>query len=165
VFFGGNLSLINTEILTKKNISLNSTLIFNSSSIVSEGCINISNSNITVLIPQNILNDENILLLNSTQGCLNGDPFKITILNLPPCTSPQTIQNSFIFSIQLIKQSNCETGKNEGLEPWVIILIIVGAVLVFLVIIIIFAVPQIRRAIFPTRAIREEMKKNVRERL
>jgi len=154
--FGGNLTItesildINSiDLIVQKVIYIsNSTIFFNSSSIITSGCINISNTNFTINLSNN---EHNLYLLNSTSGCLNGHPNSITYLNQPKCTTLKTESNAYSLLIILSEQTNCNLSQGKTLQPWAIALIIVGIVigiaLIFLLIVLI--VPTFREAIFP----------------
>jgi len=146
-----NINLTSIKIVVDTNvIILNSTLLFKSSSIISNGCINLSKSNLTVDLSNISNNQTTLLLLNSSQGCLNGS-YTVTYLNKPSCTILTHEENEYSIVVALTKESDC---NNPGsLEAWEIALIVVGG-LVLIFIAIVLLIPPIRNKIFPFEKIR-----------
>jgi len=147
------LDLISIGIFVEKDLNIsNSNILFNKSSIVSKGCINLSNATLTVDL--NGANLSKILLFNSIAGCLYGDDSNsIKYLNQPECTNLEKEQNSFTLSVILVK-SSCDDnikGNESPIESWIVILIIVIIILSLAIIfvVIVFSVPNLRRKIFP----------------
>jgi len=151
-------------LLIKRNLTLiNSTLNFlKSSSIITNGCINISNSNITVDLSTLSLtkNDgDSILLFNSTLGCLSGNMYSITYLNKPNCTSLKSYINSYSLYV-ILRLSDC----NETPAPFnllIIAIIILGSVIgiAIIVLALICAIPSIRHKILPYENKRKKREK------
>jgi len=143
-----NMDLNSNVLQFNSNLSLqNSTIYFNSSSIIVAGCINISSSNIIVDVSSS-LNNGDILLFNSTSGCLKGDSVNITFLNEPKCSILKTEMTTYSLYVIFIKQSTCGSTPVYTLE---IVLITIGCIVgvALLTVVIILVVPSLRRKIFP----------------
>jgi len=163
---GSNLTLTSIDIFTSSYLTItNSSILFNSSSFISSGCINVSNTNITIDL-SNASNINQLLIFNSSSGCLNVDSLSISFLNQPKCTTLKTEQDSFSVFITFSKQQNCGPSPQKlPLATWELILIIVASVVVLAIItiVIIMLIPSIRKKIFVNQdeVIKIE-KKNIR---
>jgi len=139
-----NLNLGLVSLYTQKNIViLDSNIQLNStSSIVSNGCINITNSQFTVDLSKTSAS-ETIVLMNSKSGCLNITNYSISYLNEPKCGSAQTQKNSKTLTIVI--SNTCPT----GLAGWVIAVIIIASIVGVLLILvaIVLLVPSLRRRV------------------
>jgi len=139
---GSNVSLTSIEI-TASNLSISdSNVYFSSSTIISKGCINLYNTKITVDLSKS--NTSQILLLNSTSGCLIYSSTSISYINKPKCSDPSKEEDSYSLIILVNQQPNC---GQVPIEAWIIALIVVIG-LVIITISIILLVPSIRRKIF-----------------
>jgi len=140
-----NFGLINSQLLFQKDIDIfNSTILFNSSSIISEGCINLTDTNISIDLT-NINSNQDQLLLNSTAGCLLlGNTLKLTYVNQPSCTTVQKYIDSYALII-VLKETNC----NDSLLIWVVIVIAIIFGLTLILSVIVLVIPSLRRKIFP----------------
>jgi len=161
VFLQGNTKIelsninINTITIQLQDLSISdSTMIFyNSSSIVSTGCINITNTILKVDLSHPPKNGK-LVLFNSSSGCLHGT-YNITYFNTPPCYSFSSKQNDYSLYV-LILPYTC----SSGIPAWEIAVIIVGIVVGLGIIFIILAltVPSIKYAIFPAQKVRYSLK-------
>jgi len=151
--------------MSKKNLSLsNSTLVFDSSTIYVNGCISLLNTSLTVDLSNlnNITNQEKLVLLNSSMGCLNGSSYTIHYLNQPKCYSilSEKDDNS-IFLIFSKNNCNEESQKQNTFQSWEIAVIIVGSVVVLAIIFVLLALfSPLRRKIFPHQLEKKEDDKN-----
>jgi len=145
---GSNIILNSTEIYISKNLTLfNSTLLFNSSSITTEGCINISQTNFTVVL-SNATIGQKIILLNSTSGCIYGEPFSITFLNQPKCTIVSSVMDSSTLAIAFVKQSKCDNSIAESSFPtWELALIVIASAvgLIIITLLLVMSIGSIRK--------------------
>jgi len=150
---------------------LNSIInITSSSTIISKDCINLSNTTLIVDL-SNATNLKNLLLLNSTSGCLKLSSFSISYLNEPKCVTLQEEEDNYSFSI-IFKQSNSDCMKDMGVAPsiqeWIIILIIIvasiiGIALIFIVLAL--SIRPLRILIFPKRNPRDKIKTKIESNL
>jgi len=144
---GSNINLTSILLTTFSNISIsNSNLIFNTSAILSDECIKLSNTTITVDLSQQSSNISKLLLLNSSLGCLSIDSYNINYLNKPKCTQLESEENAYSLYIIFVRQSysECETIENQNtISWWEIALIIVGSIvgvaLIFLVLVFFYS--------------------------
>jgi len=79
-FNNTNLNLTSIDIISDSYFISNSIIFFNSSTMIANGCINISHTNFIVDLTQSNLST--LVLLNSSSGCLNLS-YSITYLNRP----------------------------------------------------------------------------------
>jgi len=98
------------------------------SSIISvAGCINITNVSLVVDLSK-YSNLNKLVLMNSSNGCLNIESYSISFLNQPNCVQ-QTRNGNDSFSIYVIfTQDNCEVttiGHSSSLPAWEIAIIVV----------------------------------------
>jgi len=108
----------------------------------------VTNTNITVdLNGVTDTSNDSLLLINSTKGCIFGTPV-IFYVNIPACTILKNQNTSSSLSVLFTREQNC---GGFMLATWEIVVIIAGSILILAVIfvIIVFAIPSIRKKIFP----------------
>jgi len=161
-----DVSLTNTILSIAKNIVIsNSNLFFfsNSSSIITNGCLNMNISNLTVYLNDSI-KYENITLFNSTKRCLPRILDSIQFMH-GPCLKLSTENNENILSVILLPDPCSTSSDNNRSETpndniWIILIIIVIIVVVLAISfgLLVKFVPQVRDFIFPSKKIREQIK-------
>jgi len=145
------ISLNSSTMIIDKNISItNSSLDFNSdSSVVANGCINITQSKINVDL-NNTQNTKLILLFKSTSSCLNGNSYTVSYKNQPPCSSTNSTSDDSSIVV-LLNQNNC---NGSSLNIWVIVAVlgaILGVAIIF--ILLVLTVPRLRSCFLKKRNI------------
>jgi len=144
---------LSSNLFSELNITLsNSNILFNLSSIISNSCINISHTNLTIDLSHIPPHEEKLLLLNSTIGCLIGDSYTIYYLNQPSCATLNSVKTSY--SLIIILQFGCQSLANP-IEIWKIALIVVGSIvgLAVIAIMIILITTTIRKKILHKKKI------------
>jgi len=156
------LNITNSAIYIRDNFTLsNSSILLGSNQPINvDGCINMQKANITIDISKfNTLNSTKILLLNSTSGCLNAESLSIFYLNEPNCKVLKSEIDSDSLFIIFVDKSDCEEVevKKSNIEEMIIYFIIGGSIvaLVIIVLTVIFAVPSLKKKVFPFRVDRE----------
>jgi len=148
-----NESIINlsaVELSIDKNLTLlDSTMTFNSSTIITKGCITISNTKIKVDLSNANIKLGQLLLMNSTSKCLTSTgTFSIVYFNQPQCTQSTSELNSLALIVTFTNESNCE---KSPLATWIIILIVICSVVglaIIVIVIVVLILPDLRRKIF-----------------
>jgi len=148
LFFDGLTIIHGNLILT------DSSLYLSNSSIVAEGCIYFSNNtNITIDVSNIAENNSEIVLFRSNKSCISQQGIiNYKFINQPKCISSIEVKNeSDIDTLFITYRKECGDNLSSPELFWVIPLIIifsvVGLMIVFVV--IVFAIPSIRRKLFP----------------
>jgi len=133
----------------------NSHILFNSTTIITKGCINITNSSITVDFSHVSLDLDKLLLINSTSGCLVGS-LDINYINQSKCV--ELIENRDSYSIfVLIKKLKCDNISTQ-IPDWIVPVITLIVVLVVIIAIAIIFISPLRYKIFPRLKARKKVK-------
>jgi len=157
-FFKGNITIQGSNLILPVELIIDSfinitdsNILFNSSAIISENCITLSNINITVDLSQES-NTNTLLLLNSTAGCLNISSYTIIYLNRPKCKNTVSKVNSYSLYIAFATVPNCLESEQQNIQEWIIALIIIVSAIVGLALIFVIlslVIPSLRRKIYP----------------
>jgi len=151
------LNLTSIELFVDNDLTLtNSSFIFDSSTISVSNCVDLINVSITVDLSQfsNASKEENIVLLNSSKGCLKAESYTIAYLNQPKCSTVKNEINDYSLTV-VFNKVDCETiqQNQHSNETWIILLIAIASVVGIAIIFIIIAlvIPSLRTKIFPYR--------------
>jgi len=137
------ITLLSVQLTVDSNVTvLDSNIIFKQSSIVAYGCINFTNTNISVDLSKA---SASLLLLDSKVGCLSLENSTITYHNKSDCiTTPknQTTEGTLLI---VISPQACGSPF-----PWYIVIIAVAAlvVIIIVIVVIVLGVPSIRNKCF-----------------
>jgi len=167
------LNLSSTLATISSNLILkNATVFFDISSNISvKDCLTMDNSTIIVDLSNYDISKfgDKVTLLNVSGCSINTNSTNIKFVNSPQCISVSRDENddsaiSFLFS----KMKDCTNNNvgEGGLAGWQIAVIIIVAAVIFLVllsIILIFAIPEINRKIFPHRNVDITQRKALQE--
>jgi len=113
-----NIDLNSVQLSLSNNISFSeSTITFKSSSIIAKGCITLSNTKFIVDL-SNSTSTSNLLLMNSTLGCLSGT-YSMKFENQPKCSELKSELNSYSLLV-LFTKTDCNNSQTLTLAASII---------------------------------------------